>query len=854
MHFHLEMAVEENLRKGMTPDEARRDAHLRFGGVERFKERARDERGGRIMDDLVQDLRFTLRKLRKSPGFTLAVLLTLALGIGANTAIFTLVDGILLRPLPFPAPDRLVRVYLTAPERGVSRGSFSLPDGRDLGERSRMVTALGMYSTRPSGLILIGGSQARELATAYVSGELFPALGVPALHGRTLLPEEEEGDNHVVVLSHSFWLQETGGDPSVVGTTMDMEGISFRVVGVMPEDFAFPDPEVEVWTFLTVIPAASIPLHLRPVRILDAVARLAPGVGVEEAQAELSAVVQGIQEEYAQGPPVRVGAGLVPLRESMVGDARLALLVLLGAVGLILLIACANVANLLLARGIGRGQEMALRAALGAGQSRLARQLLTESVLLGLLGGALGLGLAVVGVEAFVARSGGLLPRTWEVGIQWEVLLFTLGVSLLTGLVFGLLPALTGARSDPARGLREGPSRGSTAGGHGRVRQALVMAQVAIAVVLLVGAGLMARSLVSLQNVNPGFRTQGLLGVTVALSDVLFQEQDEYMGAYHTLLDRYRALPGVEGAASIRYLPMRGSGEQISYTVVGQAPPPPGQEPSAWTLQVSQGLFRTMGIPLLAGRTFSPDDRAEPPLVTVINESLARAAFGADDPLGQHLAFWGLEAEVVGVVGDVHQVGLREAPVPTAYLSQEQIPRSAMTFVLRTEGNPLELAGMARQVIAELAPDQAVSAIESVEEVVAGSTARARFITALLGCFALLAFVLAALGIYGVVTYLVARQLHEIGIRLALGANPRAAVGLVLRRGLTPVVLGLLVGVVVSLPLTRILEGLLFGVGSMDPAAYLGGSLLLFAAALIATGAPARKALKGNPGSLLRQE
>jgi putative ABC transport system permease protein len=380
-----------------------------------------------------------------------------------------------------------------------------------------------------------------------------------------------------------------------------------------------------------------------------------------------------------------------------------------------------------------------------------------------------------------------------------------------------------------------------------------VVAQVAIAVILLVGAGLMARSLFRLQNVDPGFRAQGLLGVTVALSDVLFQEQEAFMSAYHNLLERYRSLPGVEGAASIRYLPMRGSGEQISYQVVGQAPPPPGQEPSAWALQVSQDLFQVMGIPLLAGRTFTPDDRAEPPLVTVINESLARAAFGAEDPLGRHLAFWGLEAEVVGVVGDVHQAGLREAPVPTAYLSQEQIPRSAMTFVLRTDGNPLQLAGVARQVITELAPDQAVSAIESVENVVQGSTARTRFITVLLVSFALLAFVLAALGIYGVVTYLVARQLHEIGIRLALGANPRAAMGLVLRRGLTPVVLGLLAGVLISLPLARILEGLLFGVGSMDPTAYLGGLLLLLVAALIATVAPARKALKGNPGSLLRQ-
>jgi predicted permease len=855
MRFHLEMEVEANLRRGMPLRQARKEALLSFGGVERFKEQARDERGGRVLDDLSQDLRFTLRKLRRSPGFTVVVVLTLALGVGANTAIFTLVDSILLRPLPFPSPDRLVRVYQTAPERGAFRGTLSLPDGRDLGERSRMVSALGMYSTLPSGLIFTGGNQARELATAYVSGGFFPALAVSALYGRTLLPEEEEGDNLVVVLSHAFWLQETGGDPSVVGTTLDMEGIGFRVVGIMPPDFAFPDPDVEIWTFLTVIDPTSIPLQLRSVRILNALARLAPGVGLEEAQAELSANAQRIQEEFAEGrPPEVVGASLVPLQEAMVGDARLALVVLLGAVGLILLIACANVANLLLARGIGRGQEMALRAALGAGRSRLARQLLTESVLLGLVGGGAGLVLAFLGVEAFVGRSLEFLPRTWEVEIRWEVLLFTLGISLLTGLVFGLLPALTGARTSPAQGLREGPNRGSTGGGERRVRQVLVAAQVAIAIVLLVGAGLMARSLASLQNVDPGFRSQGLLGVTLSLSDILFREEEEYMGAYRTLLERYRELPGVEGAASIRYLPMRGSGEQADYTVVGQPPPPQGQEPSAWLLQVSQDLFQVMGIPLLAGRTFSADDRAEPPLVVVVNETLARGAFGGEDPVGQRLALWGLEAEVVGVVGDVHQEGLREPPVPTAYVHQEQIPRSAMTFVLRTAGNPLQLAGAARQVVTELDPGQAISAIESVEEVVEGSTARTRFVTILLGSFALLAFVLAALGIYGVVAYLVARQQHEIGIRLALGARPHAALGLIFRRGLTPVFLGLGMGVLLAVPLTRILGGLLFQVGTGDPASYLTGATLLLVAALVATLVPARRALRWNPGSLLRRE
>jgi len=457
-------------------------------------------------------------------------------------------------------------------------------------------------------------------------------------------------------------------------------------------------------------------------------------------------------------------------------------------------------------------------------------------------------------VEAFVARSEGLLPRSWEVGIRWEVLLFTLGISLLTGLVFGLLPAMTGSGEDPARGLREGPDRGSTAAGQQRLRQGLVVAQVALAVILLVGAGLLARSLASLQNVDPGFRPAGLLGVTVALSDVIYQDEAAYMAAYHALLDGYRRLPGVQGAASIRHLPMRGSGEQAQYTVVGQAPPPAGQEPSAWLLQVSEGLFQVMGVPVLAGRTFSTDDGPGPPWTVVVNRALAREAFEGEDAVGRRLSFWGTEMEIIGVVGDVHQESLREPPAPTLYFYQEQVPRSAMTFVLRTEANPLQTAGPARQVVTELEPNQAITAIESVEDVVSGSTARARFITVLLGSFAVLAFILAGLGIYGVVTYLVARQLHEIGIRLALGARPTEALGLVLRRGLFPVVLGLVLGVALALPLTRVLRGLLFQVGATDPVAYLAGGAVLLAAAVVATVVPARRALRWNPGNLLRQE
>lgn len=854
MRFHLEMEVEASIRKGLPPAEARKAALDAFGGVERFKEKSRDERGGRGLDDLAQDVRFTFRKLAGAPGFALVVLLTLALGIGANSAIFTLVDSILLQPLPFPAPENLVRVYQTAPQRDVFQGSLSLPDGRDWGDRSQMVVGLGLYFDRASGLINTGGDQATELRTAYVSGGFFPTLGMPALHGRTLLPNEEEGDNRVLVVSYGYWLREMGGDPDAVGRLLDMEGEAFRVVGVMPPAFTFPRPEVEVWTFLTVIKPTSIPFHIRGVRILDGVARLGPGVTIPEAQAELSAVAQGLEDEFAEGTADVVGANLVPLHESMVGDVRLALLVLLGAVGFILIIACANVANLLLARGIGRGREMAVRAALGAQRSRLVQQLLTESVILGVMGGALGLLVAILGVKVFVARSSGLLPRGWEVGIRWEVLLFTLGLSLVTGLVFGLPPALAGSRLEPSQGLRTGPRRGATSRGQNRLRQTLVAAQVSLAVILLVGAGLLVRSLVTLQNVDPGFRAQGLLGVNISLSDVLFEEREAYMAAYHTLLDGYRELPGVQGVAAIRHLPLQGSGEQYGYSVFGEAPPPVGQEPSAWALQVSADLFQVMGIPLLAGRAFSVEDRAEGPLVVVINGTLARQAFEGSDPLGRMLTFQGEQAQVIGVVGDIHQEALREAPRPTIYLHQEQIPRSAMTFLLRTAGAPLLLAGEVRRVTGELHPGQAISDVLDLEEVVGGSTARSKFITLLLSSFAVLAFTLATLGIFGVVAYLMAQQTREIGIRLALGAKPSEAVGLVLSRGLVPVFLGLAVGLGLALALSRLLGGLLFQTSPTDPLAYLAGSILLLAAAAMASLVPARRTLREDPVTLLRQD
>ena len=854
MRFHLEMEIKANLGKGMSPTQARREALLAFGGVERFKERARDRRGGRALDDFWQDTKLAVRKLLRAPGFALVILLTLGLGIGANTAIFSVVSSILLRPLPYPFSDRLVRVYQAAPDRNVTRGTFSLPDSRDWAQRSSTLEALGLYSTLAGGLVYTGGEEAREVETAYVTPGFFESLGMAPLHGRLLPPEGEYGDNRLLVLSHRYWQREHGGDPGVIGRSLDMEGQVYRVVGVMPSEFAFPSPEVEVWTFLTVIPETSIPIHNRGVRFLNAVARLKPETSREEAEAELGAVARGLEDEFPEENVGIVQASLVPLQEFMVGEVRLALLVLLGAVGFILIIACANVANLLLARGIGRGQEMALRAALGAGRRRLVRQLLTESLVLGVLGGGVGLVLSVIGVDLLLAGSAGLLPRAWEVEAQGDVLLFALGISLLTGLAFGLLPALAGSRADLNKELKDGSSRGTTAGGQGRLRQGLVVTQVAVTVVLLVGSGLMIQSLRRLREVDPGFDPEGLLAVSLVLSDTRYTEREEYMGLYHRILDGYRAVPGVEGVGVIRHLPFHGSGETLEYMVPGEAPPPPGQEARAWMLQVNETLFQVMGVPLLEGRSFSPDDEPEGPIVAVINETLARAAYPSGGAVGGMLQVGGGEVRVVGVVGDVRQESLREDPRPTVYLYQEQVPRIGMTFVLRTADDPLQYAGEARRIVQELDPDQPISSISTVADVVYGSTAQTGFFAFLLGAFAILAFILAAIGIYGVVAHSVAKQLNEVGIRMALGAGPFEASKMIVWHGLAPVLPGLVLGVAFAIPLTRLMQGLLYSVAPGDPVAYLTGALLLAGAAVAATLIPALRAMRVDPARLLRYE
>jgi predicted permease len=807
-------------------------------------------KGGGHMDRLWQDVHYAVRSLLRSPGFTLVALLILTLGIGANTAMFTVVNSVLLRPLPFPQSDRLVRVWSARAEG--ARGSLSMPDFRDWAERTTTLSDLGLYSTLPSDLILQNEGPAEEVETAHVSAGFFETLGVPAYLGRTLRPEEEYGQNRVVVLSHGTWVRRFGSDPGIVGRTLTLQNEGYEVVGVMPVGFGFPTPDIEMWTFLTIIPEESIPLNLRVVRFLDAVGRLGPGSTVESATADLSAVAASLSTEYADSNEGLIQATVEPLHQTMVGDARTPLLVLLGAVGFILLIASANMANLLLARGTGRGPEMAVRTALGAPKSRLIRQVLTESVVLAGLGGAAGIALSFASLRGLATWSAGVIPRATEVGPDLRVLTFAVGLSVLTGLLFGVLPALAISKSGVAETLKVGGRGGRSA--KGGTQPWLVGAEVAIAVVLLVGAGLLLRSLWLTQRVDPGFAPEDRLAVTLTISASTYSERPAYMGFYREALDRFGRLPGVIEAGSIRHFPMQGAGEQTDWGVVGEDRSDAEDERYLQMIQVSPGLFRSLGIRLQQGRAITAVDTDDAPPTVVINERLARLAFGGEPAVGRALRMYGEEIEVVGVVADVKHLGLREEAPPVAYFSQEWIPRRGMTFVLHTAGNALAVVPDVRQVLADMDPEQPISEISTAAGVLSDSVAEPRFFATLLGVFALLALVLASLGIYGVISYQVGQRTRELGIRIALGAGRGDALRLVLRGGMTPAVLGTVLGLGAALALTRVMGALLFGVGSADLPTYLGVAVALLLVAGAACVVPARRATRIDPVGALRSE
>ncbi|NIP59105.1 MAG: FtsX-like permease family protein [Gemmatimonadetes bacterium] len=864
----MEMETEELVRRGMEPAEARREALRRFGGVERTKERVRDERGGRILDDLVQDLRYGMRTLRKSPGFAASALLILALGIGSASALFGVVDAVLLEPLPYPDSERLVRVWPVAPARGVDRGAFSYPDFQDWRERASSLSGLALYTTLPSDYPYLGGENPTELSTAWVAGDFFQALEVAPELGRTIRPDDVEEGRQVLVLSNATWQRLYGGDPSVVGRTITLDYRSFEVVGVMPPGFGFPGAAapafgfpgegeaVDIWVPLTVIPEDDIPIQLRPVRFLQAVGRLAPGATPETSRQELSTIAAALEETYPDSNAGVSGATVLPLRDWIVGDVRTALWVVLGAVGFILLLACANVANLLLARGTARAREVALRMSLGASAGRVTRQLLTESLLLGAVGGVLGVALAWSATGALMSRSAGLLPRATEVDLDATVLAASFLVTLVATALAGVLPALRATDLSPSEELKEG-SREVGGGASGvRLRRTLVAAEVALAVVLLTGAGLMVRSLGALNRVDPGFDTDGRIAMTLTISDMKHTERAEWLQLYRDILGRLEEHPDVVSAGAIRYLPFRGTGEAWSVQVPGLYEPTPEEQRYAQAFQVSEDLFRSLGMTLLRGRGVRATDGPEDPYVVVVNEAFQREFFRGEDPVGRRVIVGGgeIEVQVVGVVADVHHRGLDEDPRPTVYVRNEQVPRIQMSYVVHTGGDPLALVDDMRQVVRQLDPDQTITEFVPLRELTAQATARPRFFTLLLGGFALMALVLAALGVYGVLSYVVRSRAREMGLRLALGASAERVLGHVLVQGLVPVAAGLVAGIAGAAGLSRFLETLLFGVEALDPVTYGAVALVLGTAATTACFLPAWSATRVDPMESLRAE
>jgi putative ABC transport system permease protein len=802
--------------------------------------------------DLLMDVRHATRRLARTPGFTLGALAVLGIGLAANTAIFSVLNAVLLRPLPFAEADRLVMVWAHS-ERGDHSASY--PEFQDWREQSRSFAELAVW--RGQSINLSGPGEPERLGGSFVSASFFPALGVGAALGRTFRPEETEPQTAapVAMITHGLWQRRFGGDPAVIGRTLVLNGAGHTVVGVLPPEFAPGRAPFDSWFMSSevFVPAAYFPnkngLERGQSEML-VVGRLKPGVSVETAQTDLAVVAKRLEQAY---PDTQAGRGVrvVPLHKQVAGPLEAPLWVLQGGVVLVLLVACANVAHLLLARVAGRRRDLAIRAALGAGRRRLVRQLLIEAGVLTGLAALVGLLLAawsIRGIEALIPPN--VVPG--ELRLDFRVLAFTFALSALTTLAFGLLPALQASRPEVMGLLRDG-ARGTA---RARFRGALVVSEVSLSLVLLVGAGLLLRSAIALQRADPGFRPQRLLTMQFRLPPSKYAEPAQIAAFFRESLRRVQETPGVESAALARAIPFSGNGAQDAYRVEGQPEAPAGREPTTQTNIVSPEYFETLGIPLLRGRSFSQDDQPKTPPVIVVSATLARQAWPGADPLGRRLWLKGTDRwyTVVGVVGDAKHFQLSDALTAQAYTTHEQDPRIFANFAVRTAGEPQDLAAAVRQAIWSVDKDQPVWAVRSMEELLTRSRGPARALGVLVGLFALVALVLAVVGTYGVISYLAGQRTHEIGVRMALGARERDVLRLVMRQALRWAALGVGLGALCALGATRALDSLLFGVGTADPVTFLSVSLLLPAVLLLASLAPAWRAARLDPCRALRHE
>lgn len=805
-------------------------------------------KGEEAMTAIGRDLRVVLRSLRRNPTFAIVAVLTLALGIGANTAVFSVVNGVVLRPLPYPQPDRLLAMYMTDEEDGDLEVPWSVQSLRDVVETNGSFSSITGWQWEDVTLTGLGDP---ELVYAVgVTDGMLTTMGERPMLGRDIRRDEgEEGGPTVVVLTHRFWQERMGEDPEVLGTTIQLAGRAYEVIGVAPEGFAYPR-SVAMW-----IPGQwPLATHDRGRHFLRVVGRLAPGATIESAQAELSGIATRMEEENPETNRAR-GIHLLSLKEETVGDVRKALFVLLGAVSMVLLIACANVANLLLVRGAARVKEVAVRATLGAGRGAILRQIMAESVVLSFVGSGLGVLLAVWGVSGLKALSPGGIPRFSEVSVDVTVLLFALVLAVIVALLFGLIPAVRLANTSIASVIREGKEERLRHGDRGLARSGLLIAEVALSLVLLLGAGLLLRSFARIQGVELGFDPENVRQFTLTLPQARY-EREQWPEFYSVLEERIAAVPGVESVGMIFGSPLGRSHTSIGFDILGR-PSDEGGRQNNWLVRVvSPGYFESVRIPLLRGRGLQATDRADAPGVAVISRTAAERIFPGEDPIGQQFRFddddppW----TIVGVVGDVRSLDLTTGSYPEAYFSHAQWPRSSLTFTVRRAEGVTGLVPTLRREVGELDPNLAMYYVEMLEQRVERYLASDRFYLVLLGIFAGLAVVLAAVGLYGVVAYLVSRRTREIGIRVALGSPHERVVRLIVGQGMSPVVVGTVIGLVAALAGGRVLSSLLYEVRPWDPLTFLGGTTLLIVIALGAILLPARAALRISPTEAMRVE